>query len=182
MLGRKSKKGLKLLPPGMGIIIVDMQDHFLKTVRNPKRDQMVSCQVDVLECAAQNDYPVIVLEYRGSGPTNKEISDRVKEVRSHDYLTKSRDNGFWNTELNALLRDMQITTLCMMGINASYCVKSTAEGGLEEGLDILTAEPLIADGWDARRIPSYTIDWYKSESVGFFDDHRDLITLMSAAL
>ena len=73
----------------------------------------------------------------------------------------------------------------LMGVNASGCVKATAQGA-PEGINFLTAEALIVDCWatdgpiQTNHIYDCVTDWYREKALAYFKDHNDLIALMEA--
>jgi len=53
------------------------------------------------------------------------------------HVTKHRFSGFWDTELDSILRNMGLTTLFFAGVNADQCVMTTLEDASFLGYDVL---------------------------------------------
>ncbi|PIN80954.1 hypothetical protein COV11_02915 [Candidatus Woesearchaeota archaeon CG10_big_fil_rev_8_21_14_0_10_30_7] len=54
------------------VLVIDMQEHFIG-YNNPDRDLLIPSQLNVLTYCAQQDIPVIKIEY--GDPWNKTISE-----------------------------------------------------------------------------------------------------------
>jgi nicotinamidase-related amidase len=52
-------------------------------------------------------------------------------------VTKHRFSGFWDTELDSILRNMGVNTLFFAGVNADQCVMTTLEDASFLGYDVL---------------------------------------------
>lgn len=105
------------------LVVVDMQPKF-------EAARIRRCVDNVLAEIAKakaDGAAIIVLEYRGFGPTNSRIT---KAVRSYDrgyFVTKSWDDGsdevISTCSIYQLARDFRV-----VGVNYGACVKSTALG------------------------------------------------------
>lgn len=63
------------------------------------------------------------------------------DVRDEDIrVDKVRLSGFWDTELDGVLRHMGITTLIFAGVNLDRCVMATLEDAAFLGYDCLVAD------------------------------------------
>lgn len=63
-----------------------------------------------------------------------------------------------------------------MGVNASYCVKETAAGALDEKIVVLSSKQLMADQHYTHNNES--IDWYKENTI-YSDDYKKLLEIIS---
>lgn len=66
-------------------------------------------------------------------PTNEDI-----------VVHKSRFSGFWHTELDAILRRLDITTLLLAGINTERCVMATLQDASFLGYNVVLMEEAVA--------------------------------------
>lgn len=175
------------LPKGFGIVVIDMQNNFFPGITKEKKDAMVAAQLEVLDSAATNDYPVVLIDYQGHGPSLPEIVEAVKRVPRSDFLTKPLSSGFEETNLDRLLALLDVDCMGLMGISARTCVMATAIKS-PENISYLTVETLIADPIMAesrgQHFPTRnhlyldTIDWYQRNGLACFESHKDLIALM----
>ena len=63
------------------------------------------------------------------------------DVRDEDIcVDKVRFSGFWDTELDGVLRNLGITTLIFTGVNIDRCVMATLEDAAHLGYDCLLVE------------------------------------------
>lgn len=60
------------------------------------------------------------------------------------HVTKYRFSGFWDTELDTILRNLGITTLFFAGVNADQCVMTTLQDASFLGYDVLMLEDCVA--------------------------------------
>lgn len=59
-------------------------------------------------------------------------------------VDKHRISGFWDTPLDAILRNLGITTLIFAGVNADHCVLATLMDGNFKGYDTIMLEDCVA--------------------------------------
>jgi nicotinamidase-related amidase len=58
-------------------------------------------------------------------------------------VTKYRYSGFWDTELDSILRNLGVTTLFFAGVNADQCVMSTLQDAMFLGYDCILVEDCV---------------------------------------
>jgi len=128
----------------LAVVIVDMQQDFLKIISPEKRDRIIRNQIRVIRYCSANEIPIVVLEISKYSDTIAELQEHlVLPLRTRKFQKKV-DNGFTNPEIKGYLKGLNIKSLFFMGINADACVMRTAEGGLHSGYDVATAEEVIA--------------------------------------
>ena len=59
-------------------------------------------------------------------------------------VTKHRFSGFWDTELDSILRNIGVSTLFFAGVNADQCVMTTLEDASFLGYDVLMLLDCVA--------------------------------------
>ena len=146
-------------PPNSTVVLVDMQPNFVKAVRHGRAAVIIEHQRQILRKCAREDIPVIVLEYENEGSTIKELTDALQYVPRSVVISKSRNSGFTNPELETQLQKFKTEAILFMGINAAACVKVTAEHAIDCGFEIMTSVDLIAGQYDHPRDDA--IDWYR---------------------
>ena len=72
------------------------------------------------------------------------IVDELNPGEQDIHVTKHRFSGFWDTELDNILRNMGLTTLFFAGVNADQCVLSTLQDAMFLGYDCLMLEDCVA--------------------------------------
>ena len=138
--------------------------------------------IRVLEYAGRNKLPVLVLEYHGEGSTIDVLKEKVDSLATTvTYVAKPHDSGFKNTDLDERLKQLSVSEVVLMGINASACVKATGESALKNGFGITTSLDLITDHPSVLSplgIGHRSVNWYKQHGV-VAPNHRDLLRTIS---
>jgi nicotinamidase-related amidase len=63
------------------------------------------------------------------------------DVAAEDvHVAKHRYTGFWDNELDSVLRNLDVTTLLVMGINLDRCVFATVTDACHAGYDVVLLE------------------------------------------
>lgn len=75
-----------------------------------------------------------------------ELDSRKKDI----YVDKYRLSGFWDNELDSILRRMEVTTLLFAGVNLDRCVLATMQDAAFIGYD-----PILLDDCSATTSPRY---------------------------
>ena len=71
------------------------------------------------------------------GSWGAQIVDELNPGEMDIHVTKHRFSGFWDTELDSILRNMGLCTLFFAGVNADQCVMTTLEDASFLGYDVL---------------------------------------------
>ena len=71
------------------------------------------------------------------GSWGAQIVDELDPGEQDIHVTKHRFSGFWDTELDSILRNMGVCTLFFAGVNADQCVMTTLEDASFLGYDVL---------------------------------------------
>ena len=175
------------------VLLIDMQELFLKDILEEHRKLIVSSQLEVLTYCAETDIPVIVVEYKLIVPekTIECLLDKVQSVPRNRTAIKITDNAMLSGKPNVrrFLRGFDADYLVLMGIYASGCVFSTALTALDKEYKISTSGDLISDDVNSDYVKMYpdnkfpilsdSLRFYKNDG-DFFDSHQDLIAHLEA--
>jgi nicotinamidase-related amidase len=135
----------KIDPTRFGVLIIDMQESFLKDISSVDKIRLINTQNNLINLCAIRDYPITILEYEGEGKTIIELINSIRLVPRYSFLKKLHDNAFLdNPDLQAKLKFWNLETLCLTGINAECCILDTAVGAIEQGYNLLTSRDLLA--------------------------------------
>lgn len=145
---------------GLVVILIDMQQGFLDYLNNEEQERIILNQMYVIRWCAQENIPIVVLEYKRRKRTIDILIEELESVKNLEIIEKSHDDGFSNAELDYYLKKIGAKNLFLMGINASYCVKETAQGGIEKGYKIITSNDVIAC-----RGGDNSISWYEENGT-----------------
>ncbi len=173
----------------LAVLLIDMQDYFLKEVSEEEKKSEIPYQLEVLNYCKNNNIPVFVLEYLQCGETTRILKEKVDSLPVKEYVTKGYNDGFLKTDLEAKLRSYGIESMLLMGVNASGCVRDTAEGAIRAGFKIMTSKDLIADPeWyvteefiikknGTHGKSDNSAQWYKEHGI-YRDDYKELLRLI----
>jgi nicotinamidase-related amidase len=78
------------------------------------------------------------------------IVDELDTRKQDIYIDKYRLSGFWDNELDSILRRMDVTTLLVAGVNLDRCVLATMQDASFIGYD-----PILVDDCSATASPAY---------------------------
>jgi nicotinamidase-related amidase len=78
------------------------------------------------------------------GSWSAAIVDELAPAASDIRVAKYRMSGFQDTELDSILRNLDVTTLMFAGVNADQCVLCTLQDANFRGYDCLLLEDCIA--------------------------------------
>ena len=82
------------------------------------------------------------------------VVDELVAAPEDLWVHKHRMSGFWDTDLDSVLRNLDVTTLLFAGVNADQCVLATLIDGACIGYDVVMCEDASATTspsfcWDA---------------------------------
>lgn len=75
-----------------------------------------------------------------AGSWGAQVVDELNPGDADIQVTKHRFSGFWDTDLDAILRNLGIRTLFIGGVNLDQCVMTTLEDASFFGYDTLLVE------------------------------------------
>ena len=78
------------------------------------------------------------------GSRSAAVVDELRPAKGDIQVDKYRMSGFWDTELDSILRNLGITTLLFGGVNADQCVLATLMDANFLGYDTLLVEECTA--------------------------------------
>lgn len=155
----------------IALIIVDMQDFFLKNFYKDKVKKLVGNQSKVISFCVKENIPIFLLEYATRGKTIKALRDIAKDSST---IIKENNSGFRDTKLDEILKMFGTKSIILMGINGSGCVQDTAIGAIKRNYKIMTSEDIIASNTKRDCNLSTSKKWY-SKNGKFFESSDNLI-------
>jgi hypothetical protein len=133
------------------LVIVDMQPQFGAA----KCDSTARRIIELIGYAKEDCADIIVLEYSGYGLTRQDIRKELVDYPRAIYRTKCYDDG--SSEVFEEIRDKENNDCIVCGVNYGACVRDTAIGLAEKGLEVEVDE-------DGCNQPS---DWNDEYDIGF---------------
>lgn len=127
------------------VIVVDMLKGFLEkgNLANPGAKWIVPNIVDLLKRKKEQGWNIIFLadnhikgdlefqafpEHCIRGTEETKVIDELSEFVAHNYISKRRYSGLFNTSLERRLEDERPEEIVIVGIYADICVLYTAAG------------------------------------------------------
>lgn len=78
------------------------------------------------------------------GSWGAQVVDELNPGDQDIHVTKHRFSGFWDTELDSVLRNLGVKTLFFAGVNADQCVMTSLEDASFLGYDVLMLHDCVA--------------------------------------
>lgn len=138
------------------LLVLDVQNDTLSMKEYTQKDVLVKNINKAIEFAKENEIEIIYTKQVFTNSIDKflsgglyaentegsELSPEIEVISSHVY-EKERTDAFSNTELEKYLLDQKITTVYIVGADASACVYKTALGGLNRNYQVIILEDCI---------------------------------------
>ncbi len=104
------------------------------------------------------------------------IVDELGPDKSDIFVDKCRVSGFWDTPLDSILRNQQLTTLLFAGVNADQCVMCTMQDASFLGYDTVLLRDCVAT-----TSPDYCMKatLYNAKISGFVSSSVDLLASLT---
>lgn len=122
----------------IALLIIDMQKEFLNV--EPCKEMLIDA-LDYINEVSQYfrkaKKPVIIVQDMevGNGPGSKEyeLVDELTTKDSDIYITKVHSNAFWQTDLENILKKLNVEFVVVCGFAAEHCALFTLNGAIERG-------------------------------------------------
>lgn len=162
---RLYRKDLILDPNSTAVLVVDMVNDFCVeggTMVLPNAKTLYSPQVKVLTAARNRGAKVLYVndshrremkvdrEFLKRSPHciedswGSEIIEQLAPVKGDLFVVKRRYSGFFQTDLDLTLRDLQIESLVVMGVVTNICVRSTVHDAFFLGYKVVVPQDCVA--------------------------------------
>lgn len=161
----RHEAGMTLDPSRTALVVVDMINEFCKPGGKmvlPGYEALVPPQSALIERARSLDIPVVFvidchrpgmrrdrefLKRTPHGTWNTWATQVIDELspREDDHVVlKHRYSSFFGTDLDILLRDMQVDQLVVFGVVTNICVRSTVHDAFFLGYEVLVPRDACA--------------------------------------
>ncbi len=158
------------------VIVVDMLNDFVTGVLKAKRAPRIIPNIQrLLAFARENEIPVIYTndahlpgvdkefqlwgEHAVKGTHGAEVIDELKPKRGDYVIEKRRYSGFFETDLDLLLRELGVDALIFTGIATNICVQHTMADAYFRGYKIILPEDCVESFSDEEQ--KYGLDYAK---------------------
>ncbi|MBS1879340.1 MAG: isochorismatase family protein [Actinobacteria bacterium] len=174
--------GIGVAPIELGrapaVVVVDMQRHFTEGVlASPRTETVLAATAQLLERAREAGVPVFHLRvvYRSpaevgvawrqkcpsmseclAGSRPAEIHPLVAPLAGETVIDKRRASGFFETELDQVLKAAAVDTVVVVGTSTSGCVRATAVDGAALDYRVIVVEDCVDDRAEASHAAALT--------------------------
>ena len=139
------------------ILVVDMLNDFVYGALTCERGKaIVPATAELLDAARQKGVPVIFCndahikdidrelalwgDHAIAGTPGAEVIPELKLAESDYVVPKRRYSGFFQTDLDILLRELGVKTVVMTGLHTHMCVRHTSADAYSLGYDVVVAK------------------------------------------
>ena len=143
--------------PKYAILVIDMLEEFVKGALKIERAERIVPNIKkLIERAREKKVPVIYVNdahlpqvdaefklwgaHAVKGTPGAEVVEELKPREGDFVVEKRRYSGFFDTDLDLLLRELGADTLILTGIATDICVKHTAADAFFRGYKIIVVE------------------------------------------
>jgi len=143
------------------LIIIDFQGKLVSMVWN--RDEVIKNARLMIQAIGIYDIPIFLTEHypRGLGTTVPEIKDLIPEVGPYEKVVFS---AFGSDEFTNALKEQEIETLIIMGIESHICVNQTVHDAIDRGFMV----HVISDAVSSRAQHNHEVGIQKMKMSGAF--------------
>ena len=160
------------------VLIIDMQQFFLKRFDKVIRDELILNHIKFLQFCLKNKMPVITTEYKCRGIFRGHLIPQLEKMIKKNLIAsiiKESNSGFVDTNLHTILEKLKIQKIIIIGVNANACVQDTAKGAICRGFKVITSKGLIGSaGRKDLGLSNKNEKWYRYNTL-FFECQNDLL-------
>jgi len=137
----------------MGVVVVDMLNDFVTgSMKVDRASRIISNIQRLLDFARNRGIPVIYTNdshlpgdgefniwppHAVAGTKGSEVIEELKPAKGDYVIQKRRYSAFYGTDLDHLLRKLQIDTLVLVGLVTDVCILLTAADAFFRGYKII---------------------------------------------
>lgn len=139
------------------VLVVDMlQDFVYGALACDRGKAIVPATARLLDAAREAGIPVIFCndchlpkidreleiwgEHAMAGTPGAEVIPELKLCEKDYVVPKRRYSGFFQTDLDILLKELGVNTVIMTGLHAHMCVRHTSADAFQLGYDVVVAK------------------------------------------
>ena len=162
---RKEDQALPLSPRHMAVLVVDMLNDFCVAggaMVLPGAERLYEPQNAVITAVREAGGVVVFVNdahrprlrrdreflkrdrHCIAGSWGAELVDALDQQDDDIRITKQRYSGFFQTDLDLVLRDMEIDTLIVLGVVTNICVRSTVHDAFFHGYRVVVPQDCVA--------------------------------------
>jgi nicotinamidase-related amidase len=129
--------------PNTALLVVDVQQGVVAGA--PRRDEVVATVGDLVERARRESVPVVWVQHSDEGLARGsdawQLVPELARAEGEPLVEKSYGDSFEATDLEAVLGELGVGRLVVVGAQTDACIRSTLHGAITRGYDTT----LVAD-------------------------------------
>jgi nicotinamidase-related amidase len=129
--------------PGTALLVVDVQQGVVAGA--PRRDEVVATVGHLVERARREGVPVVWVQHSDEGLARGsdawQLVPELARAEGEPLVEKSYGDSFEATDLEAVLGELGVGRLVVVGAQTDACIRSTLHGAITRGYDTT----LVAD-------------------------------------
>lgn len=153
------------------LLVVDVQVAVMQEAWESSR--IISNVATAVREARSHGIPVIWIQHTEdeltAGSPGWELVPELSPDRDEALVSKSFASSFEETDLEAILADLQISHIVLTGAATNFCVRATAYGALDRGYDLTLVS-------DAHTTGSMSLGAKTIEAADIIDDLNAVMT------
>ncbi len=173
------------------VLVIDMLNDFIKgSLKVPGAEELVPKIRKLLEHARNHHVPVIYacdshlpqvdreLEAWGphalKGSWGAQVVEELAPKKGDFIVEKRRYSAFYSTDLELLLRELNVDTLILVGVATDICVQHTAADAFYRGFKLIVVDDCTKALSDEKHVKGIEVmkDLYKAEVVNLDEVFR----------
>jgi nicotinamidase-related amidase len=172
----RGKKIARYLEPRKALVVLDIQEGYMGTdhrqpVTAPPPQGLIATVNRLIERAAEAGVEVVYIRqvfsnnlfvrlHGGRQQGRVVIDRRIKVINSNDFA-KNRTDAFSSCTFEQFLIDRQVDELCLVGVDAAYCVYYTALGALQRGYRVT----VVSDAVKSRKALPGVLERFRRKNI-----------------
>ena len=154
----------------LGVVVIDMQPSFLKSLSESEKENIISAHESFLKEISKKKSQIMFLEYIGCGKTEERIIGVAeKQYRENTFVKCYADGYYKNENFRRFIENQNFRNILYTGLYAGACVLSTAESSPKN------STPLFCKDLSNRN--AHAIDWF-SKDERIYDSYKTLLNLL----
>lgn len=133
------------------LIIIDMQEGYIGNRRGEKAFENVIGHINyVASIFKKAGKPIILVRDIEEGDTEEFLNvEELKDIEFDREVLKVHNNSFWKTDLEDILKDLEVDMAVLCGSAGEYCISASYFGALERGFKPLLLQNGILSATEA---------------------------------
>ncbi|KXB00639.1 hypothetical protein AKJ41_03885 [candidate division MSBL1 archaeon SCGC-AAA259O05] len=171
------------------VIVIDMiKDFVTGKFENERAERIIPHVKELLMSARSQNVPVIYVSdshpeednefsiwgpHAVSGTEGSEVIPELEPKNSDYTLEKQKYSAFYGTELESLLKKLDVDELVLSGVLTHICIQHTAADAFYRGYDVIIPRGCVEDLSDDRNEESF--EFMKENYGARIVDFKDLV-------